>query len=488
MRLIKSFIYLILMITYLSISAQEIEQTTSKSLQTTVMQPITVTVGGNFVVTGSFTAFRTQRLDHFITTLFNQAQEASIGAVNKPELIRQIKKELQKYPLRDITLKRADGTVLKIDLLKFRLTGDFNYNPYLMNDDVIIFPSYDEKKNIIDISGAVNNPTQFQFVEGDKLSDAILFAGGINKAYDNVKEAEISRITNNGSSEEIIRVKINDDVPLQRGDRIRILFTENNKIAYKVLVLGEVNSPGYIYITKNNTTIREVIEKAGGFTKDADLRRAEILKGEDESQLMKIKAIRDAYERDTSKTTLPVLLKTIDELKTEELKMLRSANLTTEEFEYSFSYDNYLRFIESKSVIDFTKIFSDSTKDGSYIVNDGDVIIIPKYQNLVYVFGQVVNPGFYMYDSSKTWRDYINDAGGITKSAKNGKRTQVIKAVSRTWINASDTTKVEPGDFIYVPKDIPRDLSYYIQQIGSVSGILTAVVSVTFLIIQATKK
>lgn len=487
MKIDKYLLCLFLVLFFNTIFAQETEQTTSKILQTAMLQPITVTVGGNFVVTGSFTALRTQRLDHFITSLYNQAQEVSLGNINKPEVMRQIKKELQKYPLRDITLKRADGTQMKIDLLKFRLTGDFKYNPYLMNDDVIIFPAYDEKKNIVEISGAVNKPTQFQFVEGDKLSDAILFAGGINKAYDNVTEAEISRIKENGNAEEIIRVKITDDIPLQRGDRITVLFTENNKVVFKVLVLGEVNRPGYVYVTKNNTTIKEVIEKVGGFTKDADLRRAEILKGTDESQLMKIKAIRDAYENDTTFTTLPLVLKTVDELKSEELKMMRASNLTTEEFQYSFAYDNSLRFIENKSIVDFTKIFSDSSKDGSFIVNDGDVIIVPKKQNLVYVFGQVANPGFYLYDSTKTWKDYIKEAGGVTQTAKNGKKTQIIKGTNRTWFSAEEVKQIEPGDFIYVPKSIPKDLSYYIQQIGSVSGILTAVVSVTFLIIQAIK-
>jgi len=487
MKWIKKFFYACLIVSINFVYAQENEQTTGKNLQTSLLQPITVTVGGNFVVTGSFTAFRTQRLDHFITNLYNQAQERAVGAINKPELIRQINKELKKYPLRDILLKRADGTELKIDLLKFRLTGDFKYNPYLMNDDVIIFPSYDDKKSVVDISGAVNNPTQFQFVEGDKLSDAILFAGGINKSYDNVTEAEISRITNDGKSEEIIRVKINEDFPLQRGDRITVLFTENNKMAYKVLVLGEVNRPGYVYITKNNTTIKEVIQKAGGFTQKADLRRAEILKGTDESQLMKIKWIREKYEADSSFTTLPLVLKTVDELVSEELKMMRSANITLEEFQYSFAYDNSLRFIENKSIVDFTKILSDTTADGNYIVSDGDVIIVPSYQNLVYVFGQVVNPGFYIYDSTKTWKDYIHKAGGLTQNAKNEKKIQIIKGTSRTWINAANVDKIEPGDFIYVPKDMPKGIDYFIQQIGAVSSIVTALVSITFLIIQATK-
>lgn len=487
MKWIKIILYMYLLVSMSFVCAQESEQTSTKTLQTATMQPITVTIGGNFVVTGSFTAFRTQRVDHFITNLYNQAQERAIASLNKPELIRQINKELERYPLRDILLKRADGTQLKIDLLKFRLTGDFKYNPYLMNDDVIIFPSYDEERNFVDISGAVNKPTKFQFVEGDKLSDAILFAGGINSAYDNVTEAEISRITNNGASEEILRVKLNEDFPLQRGDRITVLFTENNKKAYKVLVLGEVNRPGYVYVTKNKTTIKEVIEKAGGFTVNADLRRAEILKGTDESQLMKIKWIREKYEADSSFTTLPLVLKSVNELVSEELKMMRAANITPEEFEYSFDYDNSLRFIEKKSIIDFTKIFSDTTKDGNYIVSDGDVIIVPTFQNLVYVFGQVVNPGFVEYESNKDYNYYIEKAGGITERAKEN-NVSVIKGVNHTWIPAKGYNNIEPGDFIYVPKELPRSIDYYLQQVGTLTSIVTTLVTITILIFQVTKK
>ncbi|MCK7523232.1 MAG: SLBB domain-containing protein [Ignavibacteriales bacterium] len=40
---------------------------------------------------------------------------------------------------------------------------------------------------------------------------------------------------------------------------------------YKVNVIGEVLHPGFIPITNNNTTIKDVIQMAGGFTSEADL-------------------------------------------------------------------------------------------------------------------------------------------------------------------------------------------------------------------------
>ena len=187
-------------------------------------------------------------MDHFITTVYTQAEQNAVSGLSQIETIKKITKELSSYALRDITLKRTNGEVMKIDLLKFRLTGDFKFNPYLMNDDVIIFPAYDHERNIIDINGAVNKPTKFQFVKGDKLSDAILFAGGLNNSYDNIDSAQISRLDNTGEKEELITVDIKNDFSLESGDRIKILADANQRKDYKVLVLGEVKKPGFVYI------------------------------------------------------------------------------------------------------------------------------------------------------------------------------------------------------------------------------------------------
>ncbi|MCL6098734.1 MAG: SLBB domain-containing protein, partial [Bacteroidetes bacterium] len=254
--------------------AQNDSQQLSKQNNLSMFQPITVTIGGDFIVTGSFTAYKSERLDHFVTKVFTEAESNMRSGLNQIDMIKKVTAQIEKYAKRDITLKHRNGETVKIDLLKFHLTGDMSNNPYLMDDDVIIFPSYDDERSVVEISGAVNKPTKFQFVDGDKLSDAILFAGGINPAYDNVTTAEISRLSNDGNKENVINVPIKDDYKLQIGDRIRILFSDNDKKSYKTLVLGEVRTPGYVYITKDNTTIKDVIAKAGGFTDKAWLERS----------------------------------------------------------------------------------------------------------------------------------------------------------------------------------------------------------------------
>lgn len=484
----KKLFILFTLLFFQSYFAQDMEQNSgNKQSSISVLQPITVTIGGDFIITGSFTSSRNQRLDHFVTLVFTKAQENIMRGVNKPETIKLVMNEFNKYALRDITLKRANGDILKIDLLKFRLNGDFSNNPYLMQDDVIIFPANDSERNFIDINGAVNKPIKFQFVEGDKLSDAIMFAGGINPAFENVTEVEISRITEKGTKEEIVKTTISENPNLRRGDRITILYKDNFKMSYKVLVLGEVVRPGYVYITKASTTLREVILKAGGFNKNADLKRSELVRGTDNAQTLKLKAIRNHYEKDSTGTTLPVLQARVEDLLTEENRLTRTSNLTAEELQSSLAPDLYLKMNDPKDLIDFSKILADSSTEGNHIVYEGDIIVVPTLMNSIYVFGQVKNPGFIQFELGKDWKHYIKKAGGYTERAKDEDEIRVIKGDSRTWLEVNDNYILESGDMIYVPKALPRDFAYYIQQIGSISSIVSTIVTLTFIIIQSTK-
>jgi protein involved in polysaccharide export with SLBB domain len=482
----KVLIKIFLVIVYLTFNtayAQKTEQLLQKGSDSRLLQPITVTIGGNFIVNGSFTALATQRVDHLITQVFTEAQEKSIGNINQLEILKKINEQFAKYPLRDILLKRMNGDQIKLDLLKYRLTGDFSFNPYLLNDDVIIFPGYDEKTNFVEISGAVNNPLKFQFVEGDKLSDAILFARGINNAYENVTIAEISRLYDKGTREEIIKVNLSDNINLERGDRIRIPYEQNNKREFKVLVLGEVNTPGYVYITKNNTTIREVINKVNGFTQNAWLERSELLKGTSESQVLKMESLRKSFEKDRNYNFL-LSEKLLNELNVEQLKLFRMAD-TFPQDSMVVIIDNALRLIDNKSIIDFTEINSDSVSDGNYVVNDGDIIVVPKKEDLVYVFGQVKNPGYVKYENGKNYNYYVNKAGGLGERAED--EVKIIKGSSYSWITAELKSAIDPGDFIYVPKNVPKSLEYYLRAIGSISSVVTAIATIILIVMQSGK-
>jgi hypothetical protein len=220
-----------------------------KALSSSNSPTINVAIGGNFITTGSFNAQMNERVDQFITRIFNEAQVSLFQTAKSEIMVNEIQTKLINYGLRDIKLKRISGETVKLDLLMFRTNGDYSNNPYLKNDDVIIFPTVDMERSFFSVEGAVNLPGKFQFVDGDNLQTALELAHGVHKAYD-VKSVEIIRLNYIGNEMTKINVNINDLVSLERGDRIRIIADETNKKAFTVAVLGEVKSPGYIPITK----------------------------------------------------------------------------------------------------------------------------------------------------------------------------------------------------------------------------------------------
>jgi len=442
---------------------------------------ISVTVGGTFPFKGTFPALMTERLDEFITRLYNEAVDLTLRTTNDPQLYRKAKEQVVRFSLRGIKLKRITGEELKVDLQKFRINGNFENNPYLKNDDVIIFPPYDIATNFISISGPVHSPGWFYFVEGDRLSDLLELAGGINPAYENVDSIEIIRLSYDGLTQTSFKVSINEDFILQRGDQLRIKAMETHKRNFNALILGEVNSPGNIPITKNNTRIYDVIQAAGGYTEQASLRRAKLYTGNSlaiflENQYGINLAEQPDFENVQFRNTIVNL---------EAMLMFRMSNVYPEDSTYFF-LENQLRVLTEGSSLDFTKINDQKSDIANYIVQSGDVIIIPEIQNSVYVFGQVARPGHVNLVDGMNYEYYLNEAGGMGELAEEDD-VMVIKGGSRTWLSPlNNEVKIEEGDYIYVPKQVLRALrsyvleySVYVTMLASVTAILLAVLNFT---------
>ena len=240
---------------------------------------ISVSIGGNFPVTGSYPASVNERVDQFVTRIYDKAFSSALGNSPSEEKVTIVKRQFEGYSLRNVLLKRKNGEQFKLDLIKFRRTGNFEYNPYLKNDDVIIFPPTDIERNFFTVQVQLIAEGKFHFFDGDKLSDALFLADGVNKAYENVHQVEIARLSYDGERMENIIVDINSDSVLKRGDRIRVLADETQRKDFKVFTLGEFKMPGFIPIKKEHTTLKEVVDKAGGFTENADLSNAQVLRG-----------------------------------------------------------------------------------------------------------------------------------------------------------------------------------------------------------------
>jgi protein involved in polysaccharide export with SLBB domain len=412
------------------------------------LSAISVTLGGSSFATGTFPASPNERVDQFLTRIFMKAEK------NTPAL--------SSFSKRNITLKRTNGEILHIDLLKFQLTGDYKYNPYLKNEDVLIIPPLDLMFGFVSIQGAVSSAQTFQYVEGDKLSDAILFAQGINPASENITKVLINRLSTDGNTAEEITANISDNPLLKRGDRITVLSDELFRKDFKVFVDGEVYHTGFVPITKSNSTLRMVIARAGGIKPTADLNRAELIRGPN--------AFRSSFFSEDL----------------EKVLMLRMSNISYED-SFAFALDNKLRFSRGNAIIDFSKVMDENSADGNFIVKSGDYIYIPEMVELVYVFGQVNTPGFIKYKKNEHVEYYLGQAGGVGKTAKS--EIFLIKGKSRCWkqISKSEKVEIEPGDYIWVPKKPIRYFSFYLQQIASFVSIIGGIATLFLLLTQFNK-
>lgn len=456
-------IFVLILILALSINAQdEGNYTKRNSSLSELSMAMSVTIGGNFPVNGTFPAAPGERVDQYVTRLFNQAKSEQLALVKDFEKQQEILKKFDEFPLRNIKLKKINGSEIEIDLAKFRLTGDFKYNPYLSHEDVLIFPSYNSSEDFISILGAVNVITKFQFVKGDRFSDALLFAQGINTSYENVNSFKIIRLSYDGNNEVSLMFSINENPELQKGDRIVVLADEANRKDFKVYVAGEVNRTGWIPITKGTTTLKQVIEKCGGLKLNADLNRAELIRG---ANVFKSPVFSEEFER---------------------LLMQRMADISPED-SISFVTDNKLRFARGNAVLDFEKINDSNSVESNFIVKDGDYIFIPEKLNLVYVFGQVNTPGYIKYEQGKDVNYYINLAGGLGKTSRD--EIYLIKGKTRGWTLIEEETKyeIEPGDYIWIPKELRRDFTYYSERILAISSVVGTLTTIALLIVQLTK-
>ena len=444
------------------------------------MATISVTIGGSFPINGTFSALMTDRVDEFITRMYAEAIDLNLKVTTDPEIYRKLKEELANFALRGIKLKRSSGEELTIDLQKFRLNGDFVNNPYLKNDDVLIFPTYDIGRNFFSVYGAVNKAGTFFYIEGDKVSDVLELVDGINPAYENVDSIEISRLSYDGQIQTTMVIPIDKEFPIKRGDRLRFLAQETQIKNFAVSVLGEVNIPGNVPISKDNTTLYEVINLCGGFTPQASLKRARVYSKN--SLAILLEKQYDISLNEQPDLEDPRFRNTI--LNLELALMYRMSNIIVEDTNY-FNLENQLRVLTEGSSLDFRKINDPNSDIANYKVQNGDMIIIPPIQNSIYIFGQVLRPGHVTFIEGKDYKYYVNEASGIGELAEEDE-IMVIKGGSRAWISPiREKVEIEEGDYIYVPKENLRsfrsyvfEYSVYISLLASISAILLSIVTI----------
>ena len=148
--------------------------------------------------------------------------------------------------------------------------------------------------------------------------------------------------------------------------------------------------------------------------------------------------------------------------------------------------ENELRVVMNGGPVNFSDLDNPNSEVSKYIVKDGNVIIIPRNDNKVHVFGQVANPGDYEYSQGKDYKYYIDKAGGLGNYATGD--IMLIKAASREWLPVdSDSAKVEVGDYLFVPRSLSHSFNYYLGMTQTFLSIIGSAATLILLILQFKK-
>lgn len=412
----------------------------------TLVKPrsIMVTVLGHVPKPGAYRMTAVDRADAAI-------DEASRGSTTIPD-------ERSK---RNIILTHNDGSKTQVDILKFLVTKEDKWNPYLREGDVIAIPNTDMRKNFFAVYGAVNVPGRFEFVDGDSVLEGLQMAQGFSRGA--IRDsAELSQLSPDGTvmktriiNLEAIAKRTQPNIALVSGDRILVKVKPEMREDYTATVGGEVIYPGIYPITKNQTKLSEIIREAGGFTEFAELKSAEL------------------NRRSIS----------LSDIDMERLTSLRGG-VTPEDSGY-YHLETDLRIRKEIVNVDFHKLFEhrDSTQD--VLLQSGDYIYVPSIRKTVYVFGQIVTSGHIPFVEGEHLDYYIKEAGGFTDLARKGD-VKIVKARTKQWLSPSETT-IEEGDYIWVPREIERSFGYYMNIIGQTSAVLSVALSVVLLVMQSKK-
>jgi protein involved in polysaccharide export with SLBB domain len=350
---------------------------------------------------------------------------------------------------RNIKIISKDSSQKSYDFLSFLRFGDYNQNPILKEGDVVLVDRFDR---FVRISGEVKFPATYEFKENESAYQLIELAGGFLSTA-RLDTLEFITFSEDGKNQQSNFYSIDelkkDEIYLKHKDHVIIRQIPEYLIENYVLVDGFVKYPGWYKIIKDKSTLREVVEQAGGFREEASLIEATL------TRTVQTDEKDPEYER---------------------LRLIEPKDMTADEYDY---FKSKSRQTSGNVVVSFVELFENNNLKENLILKRGDVIKIPEQKNYIIMLGQFLNPGKIIYDPGLTINDYIQLAGGFGWRAVEDE-VRVIKARTGEWIEEDDVESLEPGDTIWVPED-PPDPEFWdvfmdgLFILGQTAAIITAV-------------
>jgi protein involved in polysaccharide export with SLBB domain len=188
--------------------------------------------------------------------------------------------------LREIQIKRAGRVIDVIDVYRYLTTGEYGKQSYLQNNDFVIVKFYEKK---VLATGQFKRPMYYQLKKDEGVKALLKYSGGLTgeafasgmKVLRTENEKQVQKDVNANAI-----IKLNDqDASLNDGDIVKVDLIKPG-IINKVELRGEVNYPA-VYELRPGDRLFDVINRAGGVTRNTYLPRAYIFRGAGDSTNIK---------------------------------------------------------------------------------------------------------------------------------------------------------------------------------------------------------
>jgi len=315
-----------------------------------------------------------------------------------------------------------EGTTREIDLLLFELKGDIAQNPFVREGMRINVPP---RVAPVTLLGAVRRPGEYELGPGGSLRELLELTGGVSVAGAPA-DARLTRVGEDGRKEttslDLRTLAPDADVPLRAGDAIYV---------------------------PPLTSIQDVVEVRGAFNGTAE-------SGKTQTQ------------------GKPTIVQRLELARGDRLRdvVVKAGGVA------SFA-DLHLAFVDRADAgpgqripVDLHRLLVEKDETQNIAIQNGDVVVLPVFEDKVYVVGEVKTPGAQDYRPDLTPREYLAAAGGPSSRAKMRAATVTFRN-GRTYAMA-EAPPVEPGAVVTVPEVAVKWWQDYVTIASFVASLVTA--------------
>lgn len=390
-------------------------------------------------------------------------------------------------PKGEITRRLPDGATryLTFDLAK-ALQGDPSHNLPLEDRDELLFYRTEDLRlhGTLTITGPIQRPGMYDFHEGMRASD-LLFRAGIplrgadllvaelahirdGKQYE-IRKLDLTRLLSSDASSPVDLKDEGVNPKLEPFDEVHVYAMPDYKPIRLVTLSGQFVRPGQYALDSRQTTLKDLVERAGGLTDEAMPEGAIFLR-----KLWQVDPDKAKAATLISQTAIDPTSNGINQ--TLEKLAEKKRNPVSGSLQPNPILNGLQAGSIGRLIVDFPGLLKGSP-EAELMLEHGDEIIMPTRTDAAYVVGEAASPfSAYKVTAGLSVSELLKRAGGLTRNADKG-AIRLLKANGRIVDQRVSGQVVEPGDAILVPQRIRRDVSWQenLQALTPIALILNAI-------------